>query len=174
MNVSIGKIEISYKCENCGTEDYYIQVLDGSYNDRRGSYSGPQFAIQNKLRVIEKLNKKKNNIFESYDGINVRKCPHCNRYQSWMHNSLLDKNINLGIVILLAMVYVSLLIISSLRTRFEWGYAMALGLVFYIFGAMSWTIMRTIASKIRFIKELKKSASKLKLKEPPTLKWLAD
>jgi hypothetical protein len=166
--VMLGEIVISYECENCGTQDSYSQVLAGDYTDQKSNYIGPRIAAENRESLIETLQKRKINIFQSYDEIKVRKCPHCQHHQSWMHNSLLNRKIDLWTGVLAAASCVFLLI-SEVWQKFSWS-TLFDGLIGYGFiGLLVWFIVNLIIKRI--FRSKKKTASEMNLKRPPVLIW---
>ena len=168
--VKLGEIVISYECENCGTPDSYIQVLGGDYSNQKSNYIGPGIAAENRASLIETLQKRKINIFQSYDEIKVRKCPHCHHHQSWMHNSLLNRKIDLWTGGLVAAICVYLAI-SQVWQKFSWGTLFGGLIGFGFVGILVWLFVDLIVKLI--FRRKKKTASELNLKRPPVLIWKA-
>ena len=79
-----GSIDFEYDCEACGKHDRYSQSLEANFSNQSGGFSGASIADENEDRAIKRLERQRDKILASYDGIKPRKCPSCGHYQSWM------------------------------------------------------------------------------------------
>lgn len=168
--VRLGEIVVSYECENCGTRDSYSQTFAGNYSNQRGNYIGPRIAAENRAALIERLQAEKARIFESYDGIDTRRCPSCHQYQPWMGSSLLDRKIALWCAAVVAAGCIALSVAVVWKNS-SWGDLAGYLFYFGLGGLVVWFIAIGIVRAIFRRKE--KTASKSTLKKPPVLTWNA-
>jgi hypothetical protein len=147
-----------------------MSPFEGNYSNQTGNYVGPRIAAENRAGLIERLQAQKASIFESYDGIDTRRCPHCHQYQSWMHSSLLDRKIALWCAVVVAAACIALSVAVVWKNS-SWGDLPVYLFYFGLGGLVVWFIAFGIVRAIFRRKE--KTASKSILKKPPVLIWEA-
>lgn len=96
-----GKIEIGCACEKCGTSFDCSRVLESNVSDQSGNRIGSGVLGQHIAEALTQLEKERALIFSAFEkndvrsskSLPVKKCPQCGYYQSWMLNSLREKNL---------------------------------------------------------------------------------
>jgi Zn finger protein HypA/HybF involved in hydrogenase expression len=101
-NYTLGKITIDCECEQCGKPFFYEQKFQTSISSRYMPRPRPEEIASAAKSLKEQAQK----ILET-KGVNVRKCPHCKQWQSWMtegRQAGLAANIGVAFGILAAVI----------------------------------------------------------------------
>jgi len=168
FTASHGSIDVAYECEECGAKDEYSYQLLGEYTDQRANYSGPLIAAENHARAIEALEEKKRAALATCEGISVRKCPNCGRYQSWMSASLKSDRFVNGMIIVFAIAAVPLAVAVFRSQQDNQWFAVLVFLVVY--GGVA-SLLGSIASGVFESVVNRKRTPIEDLEKPPTVVW---
>jgi len=168
FTASHGSIDVAYECEECGEKDEYSYQLLGEYTDQRANYSGPLIAAENHATAIEALEEKKRVALATCEGISVRKCPNCGRYQSWMSASLKSDRFQSGVIIVFAIAAVPLAVAVFQSQQDNQWFAALVFLVVY--GGVA-SLLGSIASGVFDAVVNGKRTAIGDLEKPPTVVW---
>ncbi len=83
-----GNLEITAQCEQCGQPFSYTQHFEANVSNTRGNRIGPGAFSENLAERRAKMEKQRQEILSTYQGIKTQKCPHCGYYQSWMRATM--------------------------------------------------------------------------------------
>jgi hypothetical protein len=86
--LTYGRIDITFECEKCGKENKYSQLLEAVITNQGGNVSGDRIFNENLATRRLELQKKKEEIFSTYNGLEHYICSNCGYSQSWMRAKL--------------------------------------------------------------------------------------
>lgn len=168
--VRCGSIAIRYVCEACDKEDHYVQKLEADYSDQRGNYKGPLIEAENRAAAIQRLTERKEKVLASYEEVELRKCPGCGRWQSWMANSLWRRGVLLkvaGLAVVAWLVLSAVVFITGPDTGDRLGQAVGLSVAVLFFVGIAAVVL--YAALTTWLKGPRVDAARLS--RPPTMAW---